>query len=96
MSSKRSRRIHVSLALLALLVLVPCLASARQTTAPRSSAAVRATSAGSSSFLALLWHSLRSLRGAEGMDIDPNGAHRTNTGTSSGLTAGGSSTIKGL
>jgi len=82
MSLIRLRSTPIALALLATLLLVPSVAGA----APRSSPAVHAAS--SSGFLTYLWHTLRSLWGAEGMTIDPNGAHvNGGSGTGGGTTS---------
>jgi len=81
MSLIRLRSTPIALALLATLLLVPSVAGA----APRSSPAVHAAS--SSGFLTYLWHTLRSLWGAEGMTIDPNGAHVNGTPTGGGTTS---------
>jgi hypothetical protein len=90
----RTRRSLTALALFAVLVLLPALASARPAATPRSHAAVHATATGATSLLDRLWNSLRSLWGKEGMLIDPNGAHVHGT-TSTAPNTGGTTTSDG-
>lgn len=79
-SMVRTRRTLTAATLLATLVLVPSLASARQAAAPKSHATTHAaTQATSASLVVRLWHGLRNLWGAEGVSIDPNGAHISGT-----------------
>ncbi len=75
----RTRRTLTAATLLATLVLLPSLASARPAATPRSHAAVHATQATSNDLLARLWHGLHGLWGKEGVLIDPNGAHVVGT-----------------
>jgi hypothetical protein len=84
-SMVRTRHTLTAATLLATLVLVPSLASARQAATPKMPAAVHATSTLSGSdLLTRVWHALQSLWEREGVLIDPNGAHAHGVTTRTG------------